>query len=72
MQLAVLRRDGAGEFEHGLVAARGGFLRQVADGGVLVDDDGAVIGLGRAEDDGEEGRLARAVGPDQRDAFARD
>ena len=65
----MLRRDGAGQFEHGLVAARGRFLRQIADGRVLVDDHGAAVGLGRAEDDGEKGRLARAVRPDQRDAF---
>ena len=36
---AVLGGDGDGEFENGLVAARGGFLREVADGGVLVDDN---------------------------------
>ena len=69
-ELAVLRRDGAREFKDGLVAGGGGFLRQVAERGVLVEDDAAGVGLAGAEDDGEQRRLARAVRADQRDALA--
>jgi hypothetical protein len=72
LQLGVLRRDGGGQFEHGFVAGRGRFLRQVTERRVAVDDHRPVVGFRRAEDDREQRRLARAVRPDQRDALARD
>ena len=55
--------------QHRLVAGRRRFLREVADGGVTIDHHRTAVGLGRAENDGEQGRLAGAIGPDQRDPF---
>ena len=50
---------------------RFGFLRQVADHGPRVALDGAGVGLLLFENDGEQCRLARAVGADKRDAVER-
>jgi hypothetical protein len=66
----VLGRDRGGELEHGFIAGRRGFLRQVTERGVAIEHHAAGVRLGRAQDDGEKRRLARAVRTDQRDALA--
>ena len=55
---------------YGLVAARGGKLREVADARVRLDLDGAVAALLLANDHPEDGRLADAVFADRPDALA--
>ena len=62
--------DGGGEFEDGFVCGGGGFLGEVAEGAAAVEDDAAVVGGVAAEDEGEEGGFARAVGADEADAFS--
>ena len=59
-----------GDLEDGLAAGGLALLGQVADHGPLVALDRAGVGLIVTEDDGEEGRLPRAIRPDQRDALA--
>ena len=54
--------------EHGPVAPLGDLLREVADGLVLGPVHLAGVGLGDAEDDLQQRRLAGAVAADQRDA----
>lgn len=66
--LRELRGGGRGEFEDALLCHGRGLLREVADGGVALAAHAAGIGLDLAENDGEEGGFARAVGADKGDA----
>ena len=47
-------------------------LLEITEGGGRVDFDLAAVLLGRTGNDPHQRRLARAVGPDQRHALARD
>ena len=59
--------------ENGLITGGGALLRQVAEIGAALPFDGAGIGFFLAEDEAEQGGLARAVGTDQAEAIgARD
>ena len=56
---------GGGDSEDGLVAGRGGFLRQVTEVGATLPFDRASVGPLFAEDEPEEGGFTRAVGADK-------
>src|SRR5437762_12424036 len=47
-------RHGESQFEHGLIAGSGGFLRKKSDGRVLLDRDCSVIGRNLATDQREQ------------------
>ena len=64
------RRDGAGEFQHRLVARRSALLREVADGGCAFERDPAFVSRSLAQDQRKERRFARAVGADQSHSVA--
>jgi len=49
-----LGRNGAGEFEYGLVSGGGGFLRKKSYGRVLLDRDRSLIMLDITEEKGEQ------------------
>ena len=63
-------RAAGGEVEGGFGTDGFGFLREVAEGGPFIALDRARVGLITAKDEGENGRFARAVGADERDALA--
>ena len=63
--------DGERLGEDGAAVHLDGFLLEVADDGVLGEGDAALVGVLPAGDDLEQRGLARAVGPDERDAIAR-
>ena len=67
-QLHEIRRDGRGEFNHSFVAGHRGFLRQVTERDAALTAHLAIIRRFRAEDDGKERGLPRAVRTDQPDA----
>ena len=67
-QLGEFRRDGRGQFEHGFIADRRAFLRQIAEHDIAFLHDLAGVRLFLAEDDGKERGLPRAVRTDQPDA----
>ena len=65
--------DGDGEFQNSFLTGGRGFLGQMADGGVLLQSDGAGIGRFGLENQREQRGFARAVRPHQADAvFAAD
>ncbi len=59
-----------GDVEDRFVAVRFGLLRQITHHGPFIALDRAGVRLLLLENDGEEGGLARAIRPDQRDAVA--
>ena len=59
-----------GQLDDGFVADGRAFLREIADGGAALKVDGAIVGGFVAEDEAEQGGLARAVRADQPDAIA--
>ena len=63
--------DAGGELQDGFFAGGGGFLREESDGASALEIDRPFIRGVVAEDEGEEGRFAGAVGSDQADAVAR-
>lgn len=66
-QARELGRDGRRDLDDRLVAGGGALLRQVADRGVALPDDLAVVRRLLAQDDREQRGLASAVRPDQAD-----
>ena len=68
LQLHDFRVDGDGQFQNRFIPGGGGFLGQMADGGIFLQRNGAGIGRLGLEDHGEEGGFARAIGADQADA----
>ena len=66
----VVRRAGRRDLEDGLLADGGALLGQEAEVRAALPLGRALVGLLLAEDDAEEGRLPRAVGPDQPQAVA--
>ena len=66
----VVRLDrGQRQFQHRSLAGGSAFLGQMADHNILLARNGARVWLFLAEDEGEQGGFARAVGPDQSDAI---
>ncbi len=59
-----------GNIEDGFVAVGFAFLREVADHGPFITFDGAGVGFTLLENEGKKGGFARAIGADERDAFA--
>ena len=68
--LLALGQAGGGVIQHGVVAGKVGFLRQIGDPDPQLNQPFARIRLDLAGQQLQQRRLARPIAPDQRDSFA--
>ena len=62
------RGSGTGEFKDRFLTRRGRLLGEKAHGDIFFEGDASLVWAGLAEDEGEEGGFARAVGADEADS----